>query len=454
MNFKQNKKSPYSFILFICVYSILASCSPTAQSGFGPSSEKPDNSDKQNDGSNPASPPADVSTASQFFVAVDTKTVYPTYTSQIGALGVPSYGTKCAVEKSTTAHQSLSCVVEAPELSLWYGGLQLAVNIPSGMCEYMREIPYWYYNKEIGVGPTAITKEITNTSDATGGVTTTYRCSVDGSGLSATCSGYTEANFIAEGGSLTEKCIYDTTGSLNGKNCCFGGYSLTTITRTVDASGTVTAVTTNDPNKDWGGNITDCIGGQGKTNWDATSFNGYPISRITDVRSGILKPIVVDPPAKTIFGGGSVIPVANYYSVSSTAVAGLHYHTGYGSASGSSSDMPYYVRPVSDRSGTLIPTANPTYEYQCLDDAFEVKHKIKLYVRQWDVYSVFNTYKTTGVYSGVSPWDYTGSEGTNCDGVTDPDEPCNDFTAPDDIPRSLGGSYTGTRSLFFPNDNF
>jgi len=448
----KNKTKICGIVISIAAVLIFESCSPTTQSGYGPSS-KTDNNNNQSDPDQP-SLPSDVSTTNQFFVTLDTKTTYPYYVSRMSSLGVPQYGSKCAVDKSSSSTQNLTCIIEAPELSLWYGGLQMAVNIPAGMCEYMREVPYWYYNNEVGVGPTAIGLEVTTTTNAAGKSTNSYRCSVNGSSFSDNCSGYDEANFIIKDGTITPKCIYDKTGSRNGKNCCFGGYSLTTIIRTVDASGTVTENPTYDPDRDWAGQITDCIGGQGKTNWDTLTVDGYPISRITEVRSGVLKPITVKAPSESIHGAMSVIPVANYYSVSSTVSTSLHYHTGYASASAVVSNLPYYVDPISDRDGTLLTSAYPAYEYHCLGDAFEVKHKIKLYVRQWDVLADFNTYISTGTYTGSAPWDYSGTEGTNCNGVTDPNEPCDDFKSSDNIPRGLGGSYTGSRYYYFPNNNY
>lgn len=437
----------FYFTVIFALFVLLQSCSPTTQSGYAPSTKTDNNN--QNNSSDPVSPPSDVSTSNQFFVGVDTKTTYPSYMSQMTSLGVPQYNTKCAIDKSSTSHQNINCVMEAPELSLWYGGVQLALNIPAGMCEYLKEIPYWYYNKETGYGPTSITIEKTSRPN----VASSFRCSVNGSALS-TCSGYTEAYFKYQGDSVTEKCIYDTTGSNGGQNCCLGDYSFTQINISYDSSGVPSTSSSQEP-RTWGTNVAACIGGQGKTNWDQTSLDGYPLPRITELRNGSkLKPVVIAAPSTSIHGQSSVIPVANYYTVSSTVVSSLHYHTGNGGLSGTSTNQPFFVRPISDRDGSPVIAGNPFYDFQCLDDHAEVKHRIKLYVRQWDVLAPFITYKNTGVYTGTAPWDYSGSEGSACDGITDPNEPCNDFQASDDIPRDLGGSYTGNSFYFFPNHQY
>jgi len=398
-------------IVFILSY-ILFSCSPKQETGFGPT-DKP----SQAPASSPedVSPPSNYSTAQEFFVTLDSTTNYPYYVSQLN-----SYGSRCAVDKNDVTHRNISCVVDVPELALYFGGIKLAVNVPSGMCEYMTEIPYWYYNEEIGYGPTAIGLEITTQEGVEG---QSYRCSVNGSPLSTTCFGYDEAYFKSDSGVLSEKCVYDgTDGGLS--NCCLGSYSLTTTNISINASGVATTQTSVEPRKQWGGDVKSCIGGAGRTNWEHYSKSGFPVGKIMETRSGTIYPYTVMAPIVST-NTGSNIPISNYYTSSTPAASSTHYHTGYGALSGQTSTLPYFVTPISDRSGSAVASGSPAYEYKCLDNARELKHSIKLYVREWDTYAAFSSYVSTGVVSGT-PWDVTGTEGIDCEGSGD-SESCNDY---------------------------
>ncbi len=376
---------------------------------------------------------------SHFFVALDTSTTYPHYVSQLN-----SYGSQCSIAPTSTGND-LSCVVEVPELSLFYGGLNFAINVPAGMCEYISETPYWYYNNELGYGPTAIhLEETTNSNDVV-----SSRCSVNGSGFSSNCTSFAEVTFDrASDNRLTPQCIYGT-------DCCLGSYVLTKTT--IDASGTST-VTAED--HEWGDNIKSCIGGAAKTNW--TIYNGFgrPNPRLTEMRNGKLFPYVVMAPMLSL-GLPTNIPVANYYTVLSPAASSPHYHTGFGTASGSISVLPYYLDPISDRSGDSITRANPYYEYSCLNDSYEIKNRIRVYVREWDDYAKYSSYVATGVVSGT-PWDVTpGSQegGADCDGLS-PDL-CNDLGDSDNFVYSLTGnvynttaSGAATRATYFPAHDY
>ncbi len=379
---------------------------------------------------------------SQFFVALDATTTYPYYVSQLNA-----HGTKCSIAANSTGND-LSCVVEVPELSLFYGGLNFAINVPAGMCEYISETPYWYYNNEVGYGPAAV--HIEKTENSTGGVS--FRCSVNGSGLSSTCSGYQEVNFNLNGDELTPECVY-------GSECCLGDYTLTSTNITIDASGTPTS-TVASKDYEWGNSIKSCIGGAGKTNWSIFNNAGRPNPKLTEMRNGDLMPYAVKAPMLSV-GVATNIPAANYFTVLSPAASSPHYHTGFGTASGSTSVMPYYIDPISDRSGNAVAKANPYYEYNCLNDSYEIKNRIRVYVREWDDYAKYTSYVATGVVSGT-PWDVTpgSQEGSaDCDGLS-PDF-CNDLSDSDNFVYNLIGniydttaSGTASRGNYFPANDY
>ena len=384
-------------------------------------------------------PPANYN-LTHFFVALDTSTTYPHYMSRLN-----SYGSQCSIAPTSTGND-ISCVVEVPELSLYFGGLNFAVNVPAGMCEYVARKPYWFYNKEIGTGPAAV--QLEETTNSTGTVST--RCSVNGSALTSVCSNFSEVIFNREAdNTLTPECVYGT-------ECCLGTYDLTTTT--IDASGTTTATT---EEREWGGNIASCIGGAGKTDWDSTNNEGYPKSILSEMRTGDLFSYSVTAPVTAIDGASSNISIANYYTVTSPAVSSPHYHTGFGALSGSTSVFPYYIDPISDRSGDKVERGSPFYEYTCLNDALEIKNRIRVYVREWDDYTKYSSYVATGVVSGT-PWDVTpgSQEGSpDCGGLS-PDL-CNDFRDADNFVFELPGSIynttasgSATRGTYFPSNEY
>ncbi len=431
-------------IIFLLIFGLhLFSCGSEVSS-FDESSTAGGNTPANNPTPDPTpnpTPPANYD-LSQFFVALDATTTYPYYVSQLN-----SYGSKCSIAANSTGND-MSCVVEVPELSLFYGGLNFAINVPAGMCEYISETPYWYYNKELGYGPPAV--KIEKTTNSTGGVS--FRCSVNGSVLSSTCSAYQEVNFNRTGDELKAECVYGT-------ECCVGSYNLTTTNITIDASGGTTTETY-AKDYEWGDNIKSCIGGAAKTNW--TIYNGFgrPNPKLTEMRSGDLMGYAVAAPMLSV-GIPTNIPAANYFTVTSPAVSSPHYHTGFGVLSGSTSVMPYYIDPISDRSGDLLIKANPYYEYSCLNDAFEIKNRIRVYVREWDDYAAYASYVATGVVSGT-PWDVTPGSvegGADCDGLS-PDL-CNDLSDSDNFVYSLIGniydttvSGAATRSSYFPGHDY
>ena len=65
------------------------------------------------------------------------------------------------------------------------------------MCRYLRRGVYWFYNDEVGVGPSNININIVNAVDGSGNITTsTYTCTVDGVadvGCLGTAGGIAEA---------------------------------------------------------------------------------------------------------------------------------------------------------------------------------------------------------------------------------------------------------------------
>lgn len=357
------------------------------------------------------------------------------------------YSQRCKFTNGSVIND-LTCTVQANELSLFYDGIKFQYNVPANQCNYIGTYPYWYYNYEIGTGPTDVIVNVNK--DASGTVTSTS-CSVDGSAL-ASCStatppaSWNDVEFdIAE--EINVKCKYDTSDQDGGANCCLGKYRLRTNIVTPEGSSP-----TDERGKLWGGNIESCIGGAGKTDWDKKTAAGYPVYNIEKMMPNVprTKIMRISAPINKITSRSN-ISLANYFTT------GIHTHTGYGSASGvTTSQLPYFVDPISDRSGSPVVAGSPHYIFDCLDEAFETNYRIRMMVQEWDTVAALQTYITTGV-SGPTTADEPGTAPADCPGLSG--DPCNQAQDNDDFVREIPwtsyiNTFPASRTLYFPKHTY
>lgn len=376
--------------------------------------------------------------ASNLFVTVPDSMSFLNFSSVEG-----SWADRCTF--LSPSPNDLTCVVDVGELDLFYNGIKLQFNSPANQCKYIRTTPYWYYNYEIGFGPSEVTVAVTK--DASG-VVTSSSCTVDGVNYSCTTSAPpTVANDIKvdfTGDEINVRCNYDTSNVIGGANCCFGKYDLhTSLLKAGDEP-----INVDKYGEDWSGGSVNCIGGQGRTDWEDFDAEGLPIplierNKANESRTKIIK---TKGPLFSI-GMSSNIPVANYFT------AGLHTHAGYGVASGTVSDAPYYVDPISDRSGSYIRPGNEYYTFECLDEAFETNYRIRMLVQDWNTVAALQTYVSTGSLapgpdeSGTAPGSCPGLAGVSCNQAQDAD----------DFVNALGGysnAVPSNRAKFFPKHSY
>jgi hypothetical protein len=339
------------------------------------------------------------------------------------------FSDECKIPFATSL-SAIDCNVEVNELDLYFNKIQFHYNVPTGMCDYLRITPYYFYNQEIGYGPSDVVINVTY--DSTNAVVTSD-CVVDGTAgpctLNNAVPNYRELNFDLTTAGAT--CVYDRSAS-GGNNCCFGNYIMTQNVTRIPSTGPPNITTSVRTDSKWGGNRIGCYGGHVRTSgWTLISYLGFPLSSLQYVggAQGLnnttnLPPLIDEPK------GSDTMTVANYYSTS-----GLHNHVDIGTGLISSS-LPYFIDPIDDRSGTLLSATSDAWTFDCLDKAYEVKNRIKLYIREWDVYSDYLTYISSAGVT-VNP-DRSGVEGGgNCSGIGDL---CNDFWDLDDVPNYFNGN--------------
>jgi hypothetical protein len=333
------------------------------------------------------------------------------------------FGTNCAIDPNSSL-QDIKCIVDVPEAELYMHGLELKYNVPAGMCRYLARETYWFWNHEIGFGPSSIVVNVT----VTDGSVTASSCQFDGGGV-VPCNSSIEALVNTSSPAPVIKCIYDHSSLEGGRNGCLGTYSLTVNTTTI-TSGTppTTSNSTSTSTVQWGGTVGPLVGGAGRNGWQIGP-EGLPLRIYTASHLGLLNQTYkINPPIDTsgvgYFVGAprlTALEIANYYTPA------LNIHDGY--TTGATSDQPYALQPIDDFSGSPIVGGNDSYLFECIDQAHEVLHRIKVYVRDWDTYQDYYDYITSKGTTEV-PDRRVGSEGGTCTGIYGP---CNDYPDFDDL---------------------
>ncbi len=346
---------------------------------------------------------------SMFYVGVDSTVNDIAHVHQEGL-----FGNACSIKSDSTLNQ-VNCMIEVPEAELYMHGLVMKYNVPSGMCRYLERSTYWYYNNEVGYGPSSIAITRTYTDN----VLTASQCSFNG-GAFGSCVG-TEAVVDPTNESPQITCVYDHSKEENGKNGCLGTYALSITTTTVVSAPFSTNTTVTGSRVSWGGSVRNLIGGAARYDGWPLDNLGYPMIRKTPAHLGLLNNLYTLPAPINTIGVSSTMELANYYTPS------LNNHDGF--LTGRISPLPYAIDPIDDFSGDSIFPGNSKYTFECLDQADEVLNIINVTVREWDTYQDYYDYVTTKGVTEV-PDRRVGSEGGNCTGISGP---CNDYIDLDDM---------------------
>ncbi len=333
-------------------------------------------------------------TSSSFQVTMVDDGNFSYYLNKNGA----AFGTTCSIASTASSAEDITCTLELNEGDLWFWGLQIKNTAPASMCKYVRAENYFFYNFEMGYGPQNI--DVYIDLDGTGATTfdaakfpsvsTCARgvgaantcCIVDGTTYQP-CTGVTELSSVDQiTGEVT--CMYDHTP--NAPNCCRGTYNYATH---ILATGGTAVTNSSQSNVSWGGNPGACMGGPAMSDasWPKDAITGLPFSSVIHfANSGLSDTWDLGNPSD--LSGTYNIWVANYF----TTAGARHSHTANGA--GAATTSPWAIDPIADRNGTLLSSANPNYVFSCLDDAFEVKHRITLKIREWNTSDKFAAYAT------------------------------------------------------------
>lgn len=343
-----------------------------------------------------------------------------------------SFSSACRIEASVTLSSGdMDCNVDILETENYYYDVKLQYNIPQNACDFVHIKPSWHWNESWGYGPSSVTIEQNNSGqvvdmdgDGDGG------CGTVQNGVGVPCASAAEIYGMDSSGFPICEYNYQSREE-GGVNCCFGTYDLT-VGFDANDNGTIDANEWSVSNGRWGGNAGSCYGGFAKNSWSVFYTSGIPAVEIKDVGAkGLNSAFELKSNAESV--GATFQYAANYYNQSGNP----HNHSGF--VSSSTSNLPYAFDPVDDLDGTLLPAGRVPYVVECMDKAGEIKHRINIYVREWNTYSQFLTYQSTSGVSGNS--DLSGAEGVACEYEANFGGQCNDYDDWDDILSDTGGSY-------------
>jgi len=332
-------------------------------------------------------------------------------------------GTDCKIPVEEESTEDLYCLIDIMEGDLWIHTFNLEYNVPEGMCDFLSFQVPWHFNQSVGRGPARV-YQVDNFQDGP--------CECEGEGTERTCTVETETRYCL--GNLTGNTVAGVCGAgedepivtgcdtpvnevnqyCNGLNlsnedlgnCCFGTYRLYNTGSDVEPT-TV----------DWGGDLNTCIGGYGKTGWSTRGKYGEPISLIRPTkRTGLIDDYEI-PALVNLYNGhsdGSILKGkrpslinANFWK----EIEDKKFLEG----------TPRVYKPPTDPQ--LPATYHLVYSYQkqgypyftwaCLNQAYEVKHRIHLALREWNTQEEFNAFVESK--GGRGDPDLEGEEGSVCE---------------------------------------
>lgn len=240
------------------------------------------------------------------------------------------FDSTCSVASTATAMGDIDieCIVEVEELEGAFNGISMVMNSPPGMCPYIRYTPYFYFGRDYGVGPTSATVNLDVNGNLKGG------------------------SSVVGPGTLTSKgevlCDFEYKDN-DARNCCLGSASITTV-QDIDGGGTSSTTVT----KEWGGKPGNCAAGTGAKTAPRTVETNMPTGVYYFKPNGFNDEFKTE--KRSVIDGYSSLYYANYYSG---------------------------VIPNAFKDGATYP-GNPYYEWICLDDALEIRARIRVQIREWN----------------------------------------------------------------------
>jgi hypothetical protein len=341
----------------------------------------------------------------------------------------------------------ISCFFEAEELALFFNGLSFKVEASKNTCDYISYAPYSFFNaipgssngSFLGITCDDLTTQAIANPIATG-LGATWTDPSDSTVKAISCGTMVDISLplsvrrpvvIPADFNTMCKFDYDTNGGGNGENCDIGSHGVTirNITTTETDTGLVTTYDDEQKVESCGGAIAACVGGPIKqiskltdvtrgseiyrtelntnfsTTFDIPSLYGKEKAGNFDLvnfRRGLASMNLnylsyeeanwtawdKDDPENKLFDANIMERyAANRFPVGSdpiitTALLNIKKESYPSSSAPEVTATPYAADPfLASLSNYRV---NPFYTFYCLDNAFEIKARIRMVVREWD----------------------------------------------------------------------
>lgn len=325
---------------------------------------------------------------------------------------------------------AINCMLNMMEYDVWFHGFEYELNVPENFCSYVEERVFAYYRYEPGIAPTSIDLTVVD------GVI--QSCAVDGVaaplGFSATSCNTGEGRIAADG---AFKCAYDYSDIITSSgetlpNCC-GGVTTVVLTNTTGNP----AVTTTTSSTLRGGNTRNCMESPHKyaQGWPQDT-SGQPVTAILELNGASLTRTQKIPSEFSVRTQRPLTRSVVYNS-------GMHSWAEYATAPAdwnTNRIIPQPFMPRSDRGpngnwvggSTTVPAlGDGSYQFSCLGPAGETRHRIRLYLNEWNTVEDYADYKADGDPTAVDPR-RTGDAGVDCSSVNTGTS-CNTFWSWDEL---------------------
>ena len=332
------------------------------------------------------------------------------------------------LEFEDNARKDVYCILDMMEKDLYLNRVALVYNVPKGMCNYTVVRPPWHFNQEIGRGPSRLVKCTIKTNPKQEENGPGYTCN-DREGYfelpscpqeGRNCTGSSPTGKLdGEKENLQDFCgAYDLT-DLKLSNCCFGNYSV------YDSSGGAPV----EQGK-WPGELKNCIGGAGRTSWDAYDESGNLIPVIQHAATDGYRAKYQITDIYTAAGGrlGYSMPSANYIKSLDVAASRVK----------SRLDNLWKTDKFALREKAIdrdLYKPWPFFSVECKDSGGEIVAALHMSVKEWNTREQFyEFYDSKGGDDQADP-DVEGKEGRRCEYEEDrlvADRGCNDFWDLDD----------------------
>lgn len=333
----------------------------------------------------------------------------------------------------------IQCMLSMMEYDLWFYGYETEMSIPAGVCRFVEDAPHRYLNARVGVGIKSIAMD---TLDGR-----IQSCTIDGiAGTVAaggtSCSG-PEGTVTAAG---DVSCVYNYSDTnQTGLNCCIGEVSVALSAR---ATGS-TDVTNSTAVIDHGGDPVNCLFSAHDyiDNWPK-STELKASDAIWEVGGGAFVRSTKVPGTQTLYSAKK-----RFGSSSNVMNAGFHDWTAY--ATDPSTWITTHTTPIAmnlpadlgpdgnSNTGTGADTIgflrDGSETYDCLNNAGEIKHQIKVFVNEWNTIEDFQSYYEDGAAASAVDPTRTGTAGVNCSAINN-GLTCNTFWGFDDLTNAYGAS--------------